>query len=99
LDERNWVQDFGGLKKVKAFLDETFDHKTLVAGDDPQYELFAEMFRKGLIDMIALPAVGAEKFAEFVFQRVTEMGFTSLKSVEIWEHAGNSAKVIRKEPR
>ena len=26
LDERNWVVDFGGLKPLKAWLEETFDH-------------------------------------------------------------------------
>jgi 6-pyruvoyltetrahydropterin/6-carboxytetrahydropterin synthase len=35
LDERNWVVDFGGLKGLKAILEETFDHKTIIAEDDP----------------------------------------------------------------
>ena len=27
LDERNWVVDFGGLKPLKAWLENTFDHQ------------------------------------------------------------------------
>ena len=29
LDYRNWVVDFGGLKDLKATLEDYFDHKTL----------------------------------------------------------------------
>ena len=36
LDERNWVMDFGGLKDLKKTLEHTFDHKLVVASDDPQ---------------------------------------------------------------
>src|SRR5918993_5827328 len=36
LDERNWCFDFGGLKPVKAWLKDLFDHTMLVAQDDPE---------------------------------------------------------------
>jgi len=39
LDVRNWVVDFGGLKGLKQILEDTFDHKTLVASDDPLWEM------------------------------------------------------------
>jgi 6-pyruvoyltetrahydropterin/6-carboxytetrahydropterin synthase len=35
LDENGWVINFGGLKPLKAWLEETFDHKLLIAEDDP----------------------------------------------------------------
>lgn len=35
LDARSWVMDFGSLKPVRQWLVQTFDHKTLVAADDP----------------------------------------------------------------
>lgn len=38
LDCNNWVFNFGGLKPVKAFLEQHFDHKLVVAADDPQLE-------------------------------------------------------------
>lgn len=37
LDERNWVYDFGGLRRFENWLKSTFDHKTLVARDDPHF--------------------------------------------------------------
>ena len=40
LDARNWCYDFGGLKPVRAWLHETFDHTTLVAEDDPERPAF-----------------------------------------------------------
>lgn len=40
VNENGWVIDFGSLKPVKAWLAETFDHKTLVAADDPLLNLF-----------------------------------------------------------
>ena len=43
LDSNNWVVDFGGLKPFKAWLEETFDHKTLVAEDDPSLPLYRQL--------------------------------------------------------
>ena len=34
LDERNWVMDFGGLKKFKNWLEDMFDHTLVIAEDD-----------------------------------------------------------------
>jgi 6-pyruvoyltetrahydropterin/6-carboxytetrahydropterin synthase len=35
LDENGWVKDFGGLKPLKQRLVDMFDHRMLVAKDDP----------------------------------------------------------------
>jgi len=43
LDARNWVQDFGGLDELKEFLEQTFDHTTIVAEDDPLIKHFQKM--------------------------------------------------------
>ncbi|WP_225145649.1 MULTISPECIES: 6-carboxytetrahydropterin synthase [unclassified Bradyrhizobium] len=47
LDDKNWVVDFGGLKELKAILEHTFDHKTVVAADNPELEWFQEAARRG----------------------------------------------------
>lgn len=102
LDERNWVMDFGGLKQVKQYLKDTFDHKTLIAADDPQYALFRQMHTALMIDMVVLPNVGCEAFAQLIFDEVLSMAQEGkiyfpeevyLKSVEVREHEGNSAIV------
>lgn len=98
LDNRNWVVDFGSLKSLKGILETTFDHKTLVADDDPALLLFDAMNTAGLIQMVRVPATGCEKFAEMIYD-VTEIWLKDsghaprvrLVSVEVCEHGANSA--------
>jgi 6-pyruvoyltetrahydropterin/6-carboxytetrahydropterin synthase len=68
LDENGWVVDFGALKPLKGILENTFDHKTVVAEDDPQMEWFIEGENRSILDLIILPANGCEKFAEYMFE-------------------------------
>jgi 6-pyruvoyltetrahydropterin/6-carboxytetrahydropterin synthase len=98
LDERHWVVDFGSLKSLKGWLEDTFDHKVIVAEDDPQIAWFREGHRLGVLDLVELPAAGCEKFAEYVFG-ATETWLEAngyaprcrLVSVEVMEHGANSA--------
>lgn len=107
LDERNWVIDFGGLKDVKAFLVDTFDHKLVIAADDPQrlrlYALGDKDWDGPLADVLVIPNVGCEAFAAYVFDHVEswliDAGHSPrvhLISVECREHGGNSA-IFEKE--
>jgi len=98
LDQRNWVLGFGDLKPVKKWLEETFDHRTLVAEDDPDFNYFMEMHRKGLISMVAVKRVGCESFAEMIYHKTNQIVFEGLRrdgvrlvSVEVIEHGANSA--------
>lgn len=105
LDARGWVANFGGLKPVKAWLQKMFDHTTVVAVDDPLLETFEELNAIGLIQLRVLPAVGCERFAEYIFDEVTRLIRTledipasvSLVSVEVREHESNSAICKRKD--
>ncbi len=51
LDENGWVINFGGLKPLKSWLEEMFDHKLLVAKDDPQLERLEALmpYKTGII--------------------------------------------------
>lgn len=97
LDERNWVQDFGGLKELKELLMDTFDHKLVVANDDPQKDLFITMHQAQIADVVILPKVGCEYFAEAAYSfAVTLLNLDHqdrirLVSVEVKEHGANSA--------
>lgn len=98
LDDLNWVMDFGGLKDIKKFLTDHFDHKTLVAEDDPLLDELTGLSGLGAADVIVLPAVGCERFAEFIGDYVTtwlarnnHSPRVSLASVEVFEHGANSA--------
>jgi 6-pyruvoyltetrahydropterin/6-carboxytetrahydropterin synthase len=98
LDERNWVVDFGGLKALKGILEDTFDHKVVVAEDDPHLDYFRQGHDLGVLKMVVVPAGGCEKFAELVYgvteQWMKESGVAPrvrLVSVEVMEHGANSA--------
>jgi len=98
LDVRNWVVDFGGLKDLKAMLEDTFDHKLVAASDDPHIEYFRQGHKLGVLDLVEVDAGGCEKFAELVYecaeQWLADAGFAprcSLVSVEVKEHGANSA--------
>ena len=97
LDERNWCFDFGGLKPIRAWLHETFDHTIIAAEDDPHLDAFRQLHQDGLASLKILPAVGCEAVAKYVFDHVSnfvcDQSFHRvwLESVEISEHGGNSA--------
>lgn len=99
LDERNWVVDFGSLKDLEQWLRKTFDHKTLVANDDPRFGLFKEMNEQGLIDMVVVGGTGCEMFASLAFDFASELISERygdrcwVESVEVREHGSNSAIV------
>lgn len=99
LDHRNWVMDFGGLKPFKNYLESIFDHKTVVASDDPMLESFRELDKKGVIQLVVLEAVGCEKFAEHLADWLQNWLIESnnesikLQTVEVFEHSANSAGV------
>jgi 6-pyruvoyltetrahydropterin/6-carboxytetrahydropterin synthase len=106
LDERNWVWDFGGMKRAKNkidgkapkdYFDYLLDHTTIVAEDDPYLDKFRELADLGIIQLRVLDAVGCERFAEFLFNQINN--FVKLETdnrvrvtkVEVYEHAKNSA--------
>lgn len=98
LDAKNWVVDFGGLKGLKQTLLDTFDHKTVVAEDDPNLEDFKKLESLGVLKLTILPSVGCEKFAEhayFIAKQWLDANNlsdrVSVESVEVFEHGANSA--------
>lgn len=70
LDERGWVISFGGFSQIKEYLAATFDHKTLVATDDPHLGLLNKLHEQKIIDMVVVDNVGCEAFAYMVGQYV-----------------------------
>ena len=106
LDDRNWVWDFGGMKKAKtlidnmqpkAWMDYMFDHTVIVAKDDPNLSTFQTMEIMGIIQLRIVEATGAEKFAEFIYNKLNEFvhietqGRVRISQVEFMEHGKNTA--------
>lgn len=99
LDHRNWVVDFGSLKSLKGWLEDMFDHKTLVAEDDPYIPLFQEMEREGVCQLRMMPSVGMEATAYYIYQMAEQWlidnGYgerIKLSEVEVREHDANFAR-------
>ena len=101
LDENNWVVDFGGLKLLETWLRENFDHKTLVAFDDPKFSIFEEMNESEVIDIVTVEATGCEMFAKMAMEYSTELiekiygDRCWVDSVTVREHGANSATCKR----
>ena len=97
LDDNNWVVDFGGLKALKDWLEDNFDHKLTVDKADPNMKDFLLLEEQGLAEVRVLNGVGCEKFAEHAFWHadglVKEMtgGSCFGVSCEVREHGANSA--------
>jgi 6-pyruvoyltetrahydropterin/6-carboxytetrahydropterin synthase len=95
--ETQFVMEFGGLKKVKAWLEHMFDHTCLINEDDPELQLFQEMDKNGLIQLRVLPNVSMEASAKLVAEHVQKMlddqegGRVSIHAVECRENEKNSA--------
>tara|TARA_R100000908_G_C3684143_1_gene101402 strand:- start:31 stop:495 length:465 start_codon:yes stop_codon:yes gene_type:complete len=106
LDHKNWVWDFGGMKRAKtlidgmqpkAWMDYMFDHTVIVAEDDPYINTLQQLDNAGIAQVRVLKATGAEKFAEFIYNKINTFvveetnGRVKVSSVEVMENHKNSA--------
>jgi 6-pyruvoyltetrahydropterin/6-carboxytetrahydropterin synthase len=106
LDERNWVWDFGGMKRAKgtidgmnpkAWMDYMFDHTVIVSIDDPYLPMFRLMEADGIIQLRIIPATGAEQFAKYIYNKLNTFvqeetdGRVIVTQVEFMEHNKNTA--------
>ena len=106
LDERNWVWDFGGMKRAKTkidgkspkeWMDYMFDHTLVVAEDDPELLAFQQMDKAGVAQVRVIPATGAEKFAEYIYNKLNKFvkeeteDRVRVTKVKFMEHGKNAA--------
>mgnify|MGYP003643287559 CR=1 FL=1 len=109
IDERNWVWDFGGMKRAKNtiggmsprdWMDYMFDHTVIIAADDPEFDAFFDLDKAGLIQLRVVENVGAERFAEHLLSTLDEFVKNEtdhrvrVAKVEFFEHDKNSAIAI-----
>ena len=109
LDHRNWVWDFGGMKRAKtqidgmspkAYFDWLLDHTLIAAEDDPALYHFRKLDHEGIIQLRIIPATGAEKFAEYLFNKINEFvqteteGRVRVTKVKFAEHGKNAAYYV-----
>lgn len=100
LTQEMWVMDFGGLKKVKSWLEDMFDHTFLASQDDPFLETFKELDQQGVIQLRILPNAGMEGTALYVYQEVDKIvkelthNRVWVTKVEVRENEKNSAYYV-----
>ena len=112
LDERNWVWDFGGMKRAKNTIQGMspkdyfawlLDHTTIVAQDDPFLDEFKKLDEQGVIQLRVLPYTGCERFAEYLYNVINDFlyketaGRVKAAKVEVFEHERNSASYEKEE--
>ena len=112
LDKRGWVIDYGGLKPIKAKIEEMIDHKTIVSRRDPDLDFFLEGEKRGIFQLTYMDNFSCEHVARFLHQYISQwLEFTykssqahfspcsSLKvdSVKVNEHWANSATYSHEE--
>ena len=97
LDNKNWAVDFGGLKPLKQWLEDNFDHKVVVDANDPKLDFLKSMEAEGIAELTVLDGVGAEKFAEHAFNFADKLVREATDNrcycvrAECAEHGANSA--------
>ena len=81
----------------KAWMDYMLDHTTIIAEDDPYLSYFQNMHTEGLIQLRVIPATGAERFAEYFYNKLNSFiqeetdGRVKVVQVEFREHEKNTA--------
>jgi 6-pyruvoyltetrahydropterin/6-carboxytetrahydropterin synthase len=94
--------DFGGLKPFKEWIKTTFDHRLLIAEDDPMKEKLIGLGLDGLGQPLIVKHIGCEAFAKMIYDELKQYlrsthklfgygGNIEIRRVEVREHAGNSA--------
>ena len=84
-------------KSPKAWMDYMFDHTLIVAEDDPELKAFQQMDVAGVAQVRVIPATGAEKFAEYIYNKLNEFVKTETENrvrvikVKFMEHGKNAA--------
>lgn len=105
LDHRNWVFDFGGMRRAKGTINGLspkdwfaylLDHTVLIAQDDPELETFKALARAEVIQLRVLPQTGAECLAQYLYSHLDPFvqeetqGRVSVTQVEVYENHTNS---------
>jgi len=105
LDDRGWVVDFGGLRGIKDWIEEQWDHRLLLTDTDPLLSEFQKLHDLGGVNINIMESAkgwgpGIEQSCKFLFDNINYkiQNLTSdrceIYSVQVWEHQNNSAKFI-----
>ena len=99
LDDMNWVVDFGGFNHngLKAWMNDMFDHTTLIEKDDPYLDYFQSGAQCGIMKLQVMDKMGCESLAKLVYDKFNDVlskqdaGRCRVIEVECFENDTNSA--------
>ena len=89
--------DFGGLKPLKKWLEDNFDHKVVLDENDEKLHYFHTLEDAGLAQLTIMDGVGAEMFAKHAYDFADKLireqtnNRCWVHEVECMEHGANSA--------
>lgn len=87
LDVRNWAMDYGGLRPLKEKLEHWFDHRLLIAEDDPHKETLLNLGKLGLAKITVVEKTGCEGLADFLYEYVNTIllpSFGKSEAERLW---------------
>lgn len=102
LDTHGWVFDLGALRPVRSFLEQAWDHRVLVADDDPLLADLQALEAKGGLRLHVMDTSRGwgptlESSCQFVFDHTDSLvreasnGRARIIKIEIWEKGDNRA--------
>jgi 6-pyruvoyltetrahydropterin/6-carboxytetrahydropterin synthase len=103
LDDMNWIVDYGGFKDapvgngLKSWMDDMWDHTTLIEKGDPYLDFFQSAAMEGLCKLTVMDKLGAESCARTVYDHFndvlskTDGGRCKVVKVECFENDKNSS--------
>jgi len=99
LDDMNWIVDFGGFgyNGLKDWMNDMFDHTTLIEKNDPYKDYFEMLNVEKLAKVHFLDKMGAESLAKMVCDKFNDVlskqdaGRSRVIKVECFENDKNSA--------
>ena len=102
LDKQGFVIDFGDLKEVKRWLEDNFDHTTVLQADDPLIGQFRALEKEGCLKLTLVPTVSCEGWACYIakyidahIQKATN-GRAWVQLVEVRENSKNSGVYVNR---
>ena len=104
LDKCGWVMDFGDLRDIKRWIESEWDHRTLIAADDPVIPELKALEKVGGINLNILPKgylPGIEESCRYLYDKLNPMiqrktnNRVEITRVEIWETEKNQAEYVR----
>ena len=103
LDDMNWIVDYGGFKDapvgngLKSWMNDMWDHTTLIEKGDPYLDFFETAAMEGLCKLTVMDKLGAESCARTVYDHFndvlskTDGGRCKVVKVECFENDKNSS--------